>query len=225
MTTFLGIDAGTTALKAALFDQNGRLLAIDSQEYQLITPSPSIVELDASSYWDACCTAVSNVIAASRIDASDIASLAISSQGETLIPIDADGNPLRRAIVWLDNRAVKEAEEIAAAFDLDTIYRKTGQPEVAPTWPACKILWLKRNEPEVYARTDKFMLVEEYLLYRLTGQAVAEYSMQTSSLLLDIVDKVWWQPSPFERMRPWPLSKRSSAPTGSGLNKTKKKRR
>ena len=194
MTAFLGIDAGTTALKAALFDHDGRLLAIDRQEYTLITPSPSIVELDASAYWGACCTAVSNVIAASGVDASEIKSLAISSQGETIIPIDQEGNPVRRAIVWLDNRAVAEAQEIASAFDLDTIYRKTGQPEVAPTWPACKILWLKRNEPETYARAAKFLLVEEYLLYRLTGQAVAEYSMQTSSLLLDIAEKVWWQP-------------------------------
>lgn len=194
MTAFLGIDAGTTALKAALFDEDGRMLALDRQEYQLITPSPTIVELDASAYWDACCAAVRNVIAASNIDANDIASLAISSQGETLIPVDAEGNPVRRAIVWLDNRAVDEAQMIGDAFDLDTVYRKTGQPEVAPTWPACKILWLKRHEPETFARAAKFLLVEEYLLYRLTGQAIAEYSLQTSSLLLDIVDKVWWAP-------------------------------
>ncbi len=194
MTAFLGIDAGTTALKAALFDEDGRMLVIDRQEYQLITPSPNVVELDAAIYWDACCTAVRNTVAASGINPAEIASLCISSQGETLIPVDDEGYPVRRAIVWLDGRAVDEARLIGDAFDLETVYRKTGQPEVAPGWPACKILWIKHNEPDVFSRTAKFLLLEEYLLHRLTGQYVAEYSLQTSSMLLDIVEKVWWAP-------------------------------
>ncbi len=194
MTAFLGIDAGTTSVKVALFDPQGRLLALDRQEYQLLTPAPGIVELDAQTYWDACCTAIRRVLDASTIAPDEIASLCISSQGETLIPVDGTGRPLRRAIVWLDNRATEEAREIASAFDLETIYHTTGQPEVAPTWPACKLLWLRRHEPDVFAAAAKFLLVEDYLLYRLTGQFVTECSLETSSMLLDIGHKCWWQP-------------------------------
>ena len=194
MTTFLGIDAGTTSMKAALFDLEGHLLAIDRQEYQLVTPSPAIVELDAEVYWQACCRAVRNVMQQSGTPAEDVKALAISSQGETLIAVDKDGVPLRKAIVWLDNRAVEEAGLIARQFGVEQAFHVTGQPDITPTWPACKILWIKRNEPEIFARAAKFLLVEDYLLYRLTGQFVTEYSVQTSSLLVDIQNKVWWQP-------------------------------
>jgi xylulokinase len=194
MITFLGIDAGTTALKAALFDLDGRLLALDRQEYALFTPSPAVVELDAEAYWRACCRAVRAVVKRSGARIAEIASLCISSQGETLVPVDGAGTPTRNAIVWLDNRAVEEARLIGDQFDLAELYHTTGQPEVTPTWPAPKILWIKRHEPEVFARSARFLLLEDYLLQRMTGQFVTEYGLQTSSLLLDIRNKRWWQP-------------------------------
>ena len=194
MTAFLGIDAGTTSLKAALCDLEGRLLAIDRQEYQLETPAPSMVELDAEVYWQACAASVRNVIARSGVDSARIPALCISSQGETLIPVDSEGAPTRKAIVWLDNRAADQARSINSQFDIDTLYHTTGQPEVVPGWPACKILWIRNNEPHVFARTAMFLLLEDYLLHRLTGRFVTESGLQTSSLLLDIRNKRWWQP-------------------------------
>jgi len=170
LSTFLGIDAGTTSLKAALFDLQGHLLAIDRQEYQLVTPSPTRVELDAEVYWRACCQAVRSAVQRGGISASEVKALAISSQGETLIPVDGAGVPVYPAIVWLDNRAVEEARQIGRQFEIEEIYHTTGQPQVAPTWPACKLLWLRRNEPEVFARTARFLLLEDYLLFQLTGQ-------------------------------------------------------
>ena len=194
MTVLLGIDAGTTSLKAALYDLEGRLLASDRQEYDLLTPSPSIVELDAETYWQACRTAVRNAVALSEVDPEEIAGLCISSQGETLIPVDSQGNPTRRAIVWMDNRATEEAAVIGQHFDVDEVYHVTGQPEISPTWPACKLLWIRTHEPEVFSRSARFLLLEDYLLYRLTGQFVTEYSIQTSSMMVDIQRKMWWTP-------------------------------
>ena len=191
---FLGIDAGTTSLKAGLFDLEGHLLAIDRQEYQLLTPSPARVELVAETYWQACCRAVKSAIQRSGVDAASVKALAISSQGETLIPVDKAGRPTYPAIVWLDNRAVEEANSIGRSFEIEQVYHTTGQPEIAPTWPACKILWIKQKEPGVFAQTARFLLLEDYLLYRLTGQFVTEYGLQTSSLMLDILEKTWWQP-------------------------------
>jgi sugar (pentulose or hexulose) kinase len=194
MSRFLAIDAGTTSMKAAVFDLEGNLLAVDRQEYRLETPAPAVVELDAEFYWTACCRAVRNVVQASATPPDEIASLCISSQAETLIPVDSAGAPLRRAIVWLDNRAVEEAQLIREEFGDEAMYRVSGQPEIVPTWPACKILWIRRNEPDIFRRTDKFLLLEDFLLHRLTGQFVTERALQVSSMLLDIVAKEWHRP-------------------------------
>jgi sugar (pentulose or hexulose) kinase len=194
MTYFLGVDAGTTSMKAAIFDGEGHLKALDRQEYTLITPAPNVVELDAGVYWDACCTTVRSVLKQSGIAPEEIAALSISSQGETLIPLDANANPTRRAIVWLDNRAGEEADLIKQQFDADTIYRVSGQPDVTPGWPCSKILWLRRHEPEVFARSNKFLLLEDYLLYRMSGEFATSTSLETSSLYLDIASRTWWQP-------------------------------
>lgn len=190
---FLGIDAGTTSMKAALFDGAGKMLAIDRQEYMLLTPSPAMVELDAEIYWSAFCQAVKNILARSNIPPEEVVSICISSQGETFIPVDTRGHPLRRAIVWLDNRAVEEAKLIADTFGQVEFFHKTGQPESTPNWPAPKVLWIKRNEPQVFINTHKFLLLEDYLIYRLTGQFVTECAQQTSTLFLDIQRKVWWR--------------------------------
>jgi sugar (pentulose or hexulose) kinase len=194
MSRFLAVDAGTTSMKAAIFDPEGNLLAVDREEYRLETPAPAVVELDAELYWAACCRAVRTVLEASGTPAMDIVSLCISSQGETLIPVNAAGVPLRKAIVWLDNRAVEEARLIREAFGEEAMFGISGQPEIVPTWPACKILWIRRNEPEVFRQADKFLLLEDYLLHRLTGQFVTERALQVSSMLLDIVAKEWHRP-------------------------------
>jgi xylulokinase len=192
MTTLLGIDVGTTSLKAVLFDLNGQSLGMALREYQLITPTPDTAELAAETYWDACCQAVREAVAASKIEPADIAALSIASQGETLIPVDAQGQPLRRAHVWLDNRPAVEAARIAREFGPERVFQVTGQPEVVPTWPASKILWIREKEPEVFKRAAKFLLVEEYILFKLTGRFVAEKSVQTSSIMLDIKQGCWW---------------------------------
>lgn len=189
---FLSIDAGTTSLKVAVCDLEGRLVAIEHEEYTLETPAPAFVELDPEVYWRACCRAVHSALQRSATEPGQVAALAISSQGETLIPVDEHGAPTRKAIVWLDNRAVQEAEATSRAFGRDRIYAVTGQPDATPTWPACKLLWLREHEPEVFRRSARFLLLEDYLLYQLTGQYATEFALQSSSLMLDIQRHAWW---------------------------------
>ncbi len=194
MSLYLAIDAGTTSMKAALFDERGGLLGMDRQEYTLLTPAPAIVELDPETYWLACCRAVRGALAQSGADPTAVRTLCISSQGETIVPLDAAGRPTRDAIVWLDNRAVEEAALIAAEFGHEQVFQVTGEPDIAPTWPSSKILWMRRHEPELFARTAKYLLLEDYLLYRLTGEYVTERSLQADTLFLDIRSGGWWQP-------------------------------
>lgn len=192
MTHLLGIDAGTTGLKAVLFDEDGRVIATGRAEYGLLTPAANMAELDAEEYWRACRKAVSEALSMSSVNPRDVRALAISSQGETFVPVDREGRPLRNAIVWLDNRSEEEARIIRDRFGVDEVFKVTGQPEVVPTWPATKILWLKRNEPKVFEKTYKFLLVEDFLVYRLTGIAATEYSVVSSTLMFDIRREEWW---------------------------------
>lgn len=193
MAYLLGIDAGTTSLKAAIFREDGTLAASDVEDYVLLTPEANQVEFPAEGYWEHLCRLTKRLLREAGTAPEEILSLAISSQGETLICLDEEGKPLRPAIVWLDNRSGQEAAEMEARFGLEDIYQRTGQPECVSTWTATKIAWLRRNEPQVYEKTAKFLLLEDYLLYRLTGKYVCEENLLASSLLYDINRRCWWK--------------------------------
>jgi len=189
----LGIDAGTTALKAVLFDEEGHARGQASQEYQLLTPAPDRAEMEPGRYWQACCHCTKSLLEETGISPREVTALAISSQGETLVVVDEAGEPLYPAIVWLDNRSQAEADEVRARFGVETVFEITGQPEIAPTWPATKIMWLRRHEPQIFERAHKFLLLEDYLLFRFTGRFVADPCLLSSSLLFDIRRKTWWE--------------------------------
>ncbi len=182
----LGIDYGTTSVKAVLFDENLCEIASETQEYTLNTHG-DIVELEPEKYWMFLKNAISAVSKNFSVDC-----LAVDTQCETLILTDENGNPVRDAIVWLDNRATEEAKIIEEHFGRKKVYEITGQPEVTATWPACKLLWIKRNEPEVWAKTKKIFLLEDYVLYKMTGRFVTEKTLQSSTIYFDIHCGSWW---------------------------------
>ena len=176
----LGVDFGTTALKACLFNDNGELLASESAQYELITKG-DFIEFPAEEFYKVFIGTISKITAKFKVDA-----LAVDTQGETMIVLDKDGNPLMNAIIWLDNRADKQAKEMEEFFGLDRIYNLTGQAEVPAGYPAPKIKWLKDNQPEIFNKADKFLLLEDYILYRLTGKFNSSRSLYSSSLLMNI---------------------------------------
>src|SRR5215475_2500536 len=116
MPSILAFDLGTTALKCALHDLEGNVLAKVSQEYQLITPDADSVEMEVETYWQTFKSTVANVLKESKVNPNEIKALGVSAQGETLILVDRVGKPLRRAIVWLDNRAQNEADTLGEIF-------------------------------------------------------------------------------------------------------------
>lgn len=192
MDLLLGLDVGTTSVKAGLFDAGGICLAVGGEEYRLETPAPDRAELDAETYWRASRRAIEQVLAASGADRDAVVALAVSSQGETVVPVDAAGHPVAPALIWLDNRAVAESREIADAFGEAQVYDVTGVPLVVPTWSACKILWWRRHQPELFAAASRFLLVEDLLLHRLTGRFVTDGGVQCTSLFYDIRHHGWW---------------------------------
>ncbi len=188
----MGIDAGTTSIKGILLNSQGDILATAGEEYTLDTGPDETCEVDPEVYWKVTCKVIAKLIDTPGVSSAQITGLAFSSQGETLIMLDKDGQPLRKAIVWLDNRSVDEAQQIEKHFGNQKIMDVTGQPEVQAIWPATRILWLKEHEPEHFARVHKYLLVEDYLVYKLTGRFVTEHSLVSSTLYFDINEKTWW---------------------------------
>lgn len=181
----LGIDVGTTGLKAVLFDAvSGRALGSGYVEYSLLTPGPDQVEIDPGTWFSALVSATQKALAESGT--SECAALAISSQGESFVLLDSDGNVLRNAIVWMDSRSGEECREIEAHFGRERLYRITGDPAVDPVWLGTKLLHIRKHEPDVWKKTAKILLAEDYLLYRLTGEFRGNGALWCSTLLYDI---------------------------------------
>ena len=183
---FLGIDIGTTSVKAAAFDDSLNMKASLTADYTLDSHG-DIVEFDANEYWSIVKGAIDELRAKVEIDA-----LAVDTQCETMILTDKEGNPLCPAIVWLDNRATEEAQIIASHFGHKKVYEVTGQPEITATWPACKLLWVKRNKPEIWDKVERIFLLEDWILYKLTGKFITEKTLQSSTIYLNIKTGEWW---------------------------------
>lgn len=186
MNCYLGLDMGTTGVKAAVFTPTGDMLGSGLAEYTLETPSPDIVELETEQYWLSAKKAIAEAVEKAKIRPDDIRALSVTGQAETLIFLDPAGKPVRKAIVWLDNRAKEEAAELEKRFGNESLFRMSGQTEMLPCWPAAKILWLKRHEPENFRRTARYLMVEDYIGYRLTGRFATCRGLMPSSLYYDI---------------------------------------
>ena len=187
MKNLMGIDIGTTSLKGCVFDENGNELASVTKSYTLITDGER-VEFPAEKYFELFEEAYEELSKQARIDA-----FAIDTQGETLIFLDKEGKPLMNAIVWLDNRAETQAKAMEEKFGLKTVYEVTGQTEVPAGYPAPKVLWLKEERPELFAKLDKILLLEDYLLYRITGKFDCERSLYASTLYLNVRTGEYWK--------------------------------
>jgi xylulokinase len=186
----LGLDLGISTVKAGLFTLDGKMVGLESHEY-LIIPEGDKVEVDPENYWTPVVQSVRRLLAKWAGDPARIAAVSVSSHTETVIPMTREGKPARLALVWMDNRSQPEAEELCRDFGPQRVMEIGGQPDITPLWPVTKFRWLSKHEPDTVQRTAKFLLPEDYLLYRLSGRFAAEPSMWSSSLVLDIRRRKW----------------------------------
>jgi sugar (pentulose or hexulose) kinase len=139
---YLTFDIGTSALKTALVDDAGAMLAVHTAEYSFLTPKPGWVEMDPDTYWQAAVEGTRAVLEQSGADKSTVAAIGFSSQGQTFVPIDSAGNPMHNAVVWLDERAGDIAREWESTWLWQETYRRiTGYPLVTPLLTPFKLAW------------------------------------------------------------------------------------
>ena len=194
MKYLLGIDLGTTAIKVALFDEKLHRVAAYTKEHRLITRGKFAVEQEVEVYWECFRVALEQVLHKADVPQNQITALSVSAQGETMVFLDDEGKPLYPAIVWMDGRAQEEAKYLQGRFEADELHRVTGQTDVIPLSPGCKVLWFSRNHPDLFARTKKILLLEDWFFYRLCGKFYGEGSLWCSTHMWDINTKKYWKP-------------------------------
>ncbi len=190
MKYLIGIDLGTSATKTVLFDDQCRVVASASEEYPLYQPKNGWAEQDPLDWWNAAARTSKQVIEESGIDPKAIAGIGISGQMHGLVMLDKDGNVLRRSIIWCDQRTDKECEEITELVGRKRLIEITANP-VLPGFTAPKILWVRKNEPEIYAKCAHILLPKDYVRYMLTGEFATEVSDASGMSLLDVPNRCW----------------------------------
>lgn len=190
MSFLLTIDAGTTSMKISLLDTDFNLLHQASVEYGFNTKG-NRGEMDPETYWQAL-TAGINELHDKDCDLNQVAGICITTQGETLIAVNEHGDPLYPAIIWLDGRAEKQARELRRLISAEDFYRTTGVPECNGFCPVSKLLWFKQEARQVYERASHFLLLEDYLHFRLTGRFVTEKSILSTTGYFNLEKDVIW---------------------------------
>jgi len=170
----LGIDIGTSACKAAIFDRSGEVIASASEEYPVDYPHLGWAEQDPQDWWRAVCTAIRRM-AADGVDLSEIAGIGIDGQSWSAIPVDQAGNVLAKTPIWMDTRAQDICDEYNERIGADQIFQTAGN-SLQPSYTTAKILWYRRNLPEVYRRTYKILQSNSYIAFRLTGNMTQDIS-------------------------------------------------
>jgi xylulokinase len=176
-------DLGTSGTKAALTDLNGCVLATAERNYPVYYSADGGAEQDPQEWWQAIVDTTREMMAKSKVSPRQIAGLSMSAQMVGTVPVDRDGNPLRRVMIWLDSRAEKEAAYLREVTQLPFIGGKA---------PSAKVLWIKQNEPEVYARTYKMLDCKDYLQFRMTGVYGTDYTLSSATTMFNPWEMGWW---------------------------------
>ena len=185
---YIGIDLGTSAAKLLLVDGEGHILNTVTKEYPLYFPQPGWSEQQPEDWWQAVTQGVPELL--SGFDAAEVAGIGCGGQMHGLVALDGNDCVIRPAILWNDGRTAKEVAYLNETVGRETLSRYTANIAFAG-FTAPKLLWMRENEPENFARIAKIMLPKDYVNYRLTGVHCTDYSDASGMLLLDVQHKCW----------------------------------
>ncbi len=193
MTSLLGIDLGTSSVRALLVDADGTTLALNGLNYNPDIPRPGFAEQDPD-FWTAMAfTTISCSLSDANANADDVRALSFSGQMHGLVCVDKDGKPLRPAIIWQDQRSKHVIREMYDRLGREFIGASV-QNTVATGFLLASLVWLKENEPETYGKIHRVMLPKDYLKFRLSGVIATDFSDAAGTTALDNVKLEWSRP-------------------------------
>jgi len=190
MSFIIGCDIGTTNVKTTAFDSDSAgILTSHSEGYEMLHPNPDWSEQDPDEIYKAVCNSIQKVCESCKPQGKPIG-ICFSSAMHSILCIDKNGKNLSNLIIWADNRSADIAEKLKASAAGKKMYQNNGTPIHAMT-PSCKLIWLKENQKDIFDKTDKFVGIKEYIIFRLTGQFVVDYSIASATGLFNITEKKW----------------------------------
>lgn len=188
MAYYIGIDLGTSSVKLTLVDDDGKIQNTATREYSVFYPRSGWSEQSPSDWWNAICEAIPELLA--DFDGQEVVGLGVAGQMHGLVVLDNEDNVIRPAILWSDGRTDKETAYLNEVIGKKKLFEYTGNIAFAG-FTAPKLLWLRENEPENFAKIRKIMLPKDYINYLLTGTHCTDYSDAAGMLLLNVKNKCW----------------------------------
>ena len=185
---FIGVDLGTSAVKLLLMEGSGKICNIVSKEYPLFFPHPGWSEQNPEDWYTQSMAGMKELT--EGIDRTQVAGISFGGQMHGLVTLDAQDQVIRPAILWNDGRTSEETDYLNNVIGKDKLSQYTANIAFAG-FTAPKILWMKKNEPEKFAKVEKIMLPKDYLAYRLSGSFCTDVSDASGMLLLDVKNRCW----------------------------------
>lgn len=184
----IGLDIGTSSVKALLVSSTGEVLKVSTPEYPFQTPKPLWAETDPKVWWEATKEAVRSLL--EGIDPSTVSAIGLTGQMHGLVLLDEWGEVLRPCIMWNDQRSHQECEEITELVGSQKVLEITGNPVLAG-FTAPKIRWVQKNEPDIFNKIAKVLLPKDYIRYKLTGEFFSDVSDASGTSLLNVGERKW----------------------------------
>lgn len=190
MPHLIGIDLGTSSVRALLVRDDGAECGLEAEKYDISIPRPRWAEQDPRIWWEGTVAALRRLLGKAGVPPADIAALSFSGQMHGLVCLGEDGDPVRPAIIWPDQRSAEVIADIHERLGRDFVAENT-QNAIATGFLAASLLWLAKHEPESYARTMRALLPKDYIKYRLSGVAATDFSDAAGSLAFDNINLRW----------------------------------
>jgi len=188
----LTVDVGTSSTKTSLWIETGQLIAHATSTYELQRAQPLWAEINGDIWWQAVCKTIQTILSTSKVNPASIAGIGIDGVGWTLIPVDRAGNPLRPAMIWLDRRAEQETRWLKSLPEADSLVNLNANPlDAAYITP--KLIWLKRNHPDIFDSAHKFLEATGFIVTRFTGEFVCDHTQAYGYHFFDIRNEKWDQ--------------------------------
>lgn len=184
----MGLDIGTTGAKATIFDEQGNVLSYAYEEYDIVSSADGHYEINPLIVWDTVKAIIRRAYA--KVGSVNIQALCTSSLGEAFVMLDKDGKELANSPIYMDKRGEKECIDLVDKFGAEELMNITGHPP-HPMYSVYKLMWQKRNNPQLYAKTHKILFYSDYILHKLGGQYISDYSLAARTMCFDVTEKQW----------------------------------
>jgi gluconokinase len=187
----MGVDIGTSGVRAAAFDLSGMQIGFDYKEYNMICKEGGVVELSPEEIYKSFIDVIRGCVKKGKFHAAAIQAVGLSAQMHSFMCIDKDGNALTNLIPWVDRRSLEESRFIEDEYDCHYFYRKTGCRFQHPIYHISKILWFQKNQPKLFEKVSKIVSIKEYILYKLFGEYLIDITDASTTAYFNVNTFQW----------------------------------